>query len=503
MDKSNQKTDLQSKVRLYMKNTFLMTSCMAALCFFGFLTTAKAQVPNGDFEYWKSQKSTAPENWDILGIISKTNGSIGGNAIKLQNDKNSGTFSMALMVAFDTGAFYAPKFAYSATPDSVTITYKPLLGLDTATVRLAFTKTGDGFPLAYADIQIMGNSFSWITKTFAVNYINPTSGLIADSAYILISSSDEVSGPLSSGSIELDLFTFKYANNNACTNIPNYSFENWHSTSVEYPDNWVTLPLLLADQGVKFNVSGKSSDKFNGSYALELAPFLAIDPQTGFEDTFPAAAITIRNGSSPNEANFNAPAFPINQRYTSFRGMIKSNLVNGDVAMAWVNIFDADSIVGNMFYIDTANYNTYTEFAEDITWDTGFKGTPDSACIMLYLIDRNFTGIRSLNSRAVFDNLRFDNWNVGVNSKTQLVKSGISPNPCKGDAMLKINCALSTEIEISVYNSAGIEIQRTANQVAAGITNLSIDLKGQATGIYYVKVKSSTQISTHKIILIQ
>lgn len=492
----------QSKRKLHMKNNFLLAASMAALCLFGFVNDTLAQVPNGDFENFKSQKSTAPENWDILGLISKTAGPSGGNAIKLLNDKNSGTFSMTMMVAFDTGAFYAPRFPYTATPDSVTITYKTQLGTDTASIRMAFSQTGDGFPLAYADIQITGNNFAWITKTYPVQYIHPIAGLVADSGYVLISSADEVNGPNSNGSLEIDKLTFKYSNNNACPNIPNFSFENWHSTSVEYPDNWVTLPLLLADQGVKFNVSSKSNDAFTGSSALELTPFLAIDPETGFEDTFPGAALTVRNGLSPNEADFNIPSFPINQRYTSFRGQIKSTLNNGDAAMVWVNVFDADSLVGNAFYLDTASIASYTEFAEDITYDTSFKGIPDSASIVLYVIDRDFSGINSLSSKAYFDNLRFDNWNTGIANAGATTKSGIYPNPCHGSTLLKINAEKPAACEVTIYNAAGSQIQMINQHIPKGSSNIALDLKGQATGVYYISIKTENYFKTHKIILL-
>lgn len=467
----------------------------------GLFSYLSAQVPNGSFESWNSRSSEIPDNWTITGNVSKSSGSSGGNAIKMSNSLSDNVFCIAMQSNFDTGAFYAPYYIYSGTPDSMTVTFKADLGLDTASISAAFTKSGEDIPLAIADVQIWGNSSGWVTKTFPVNYINSTPSLTADSGYLLIHSADPVFGPLSDGTLEIDRITFKYASNSAAPDIPNHNFENWHGASVEYPESWVSYHLFLYEQGVKSSFTSKTTDKFDGTYAIELAPLIAPNPETGFDDTFPNAAVTIRPGLDALESDIFTPSFPVNQRYTSFRGQYKASLSGGDIAIAWVNLFKSGNAVGSAFFVTSASQANYIEFSEDITWDSAFSGNPDSATVALMLTDSTLSSINSLSSRAYFDNLRFDNWNAGLDAN-RLSRSGIYPNPSSGNISVKMFTGSEDEGVIEVINASGAVVARQSVDLGSGRNIVPMDLKSYPRGIYYIRIQSSTIQTTHKIILI-
>lgn len=484
---SNRKTNMKKLL-----SGILLSSIFIAL---------NAQVPNGDFENWKTNSSENPANWTTVGNVTKVDGSTtGAKALRMANNSTKGSFSIASIVNYDTGAFFAPAFDYNGTPDSVIIEYRSNLGPDTASVAIAFTKSGEDLPVSFAQIRIAGNSGGWVKRVFAVDYINPTISLTADSGYIVISSADEVFGPSGSGTLDIDQISFKYLNNAPAPVIPNFSFENWYGTSAESPDQWGTSHLMLNEQGSKGNFSSKTLDKYNGAFALELKGFITPDPNTGFMDTFPGMAITLPAGSSASDGNLFRPAFNINSRYTSFRGQYKTDLFSGDVAVVWANIFSGDSVVASAYFSDNQSHNSFIEFSADFTWDTSFTGVPEKATIALFVADSSFSGINSLKSRVVFDNLRFDNWNTSV-IKTSELKSGVYPNPSSGKMALKIQSGLNTSASLKVFSTEHKLVYDQSIALSEGNNHSVIDLGHLSPGIYYLQLNNSNTLNTHKIII--
>lgn len=476
----------------FFKNMIVAGMCLPVVVF--------SQVPNGNFENWKSSAAVVPDIWTSTGKISKISGNGTGNAISLENSASDGIFSMVMQAAFDTGAFLAPFYPYNGTPDSIYLVYHANLGLDTASLSIAFTKSGETIPVAIADIQLSGNSGGWVTKVFPVNYIHTVPQLIADSGYIVIHSADPVFGPMSDGFLNIDEISFGYANNTPAPLIPNYGFEDWHSASVEYPENWVSYHRYLYDQGVVKNFTTRTTDSYEGAAAAVLEPFIAQNPETGFEEAFPNALVSIRPGQEPLEAGLFEPAFPINQRYTSFRGHYKSDLQNGDMAVVWVNIFKDGNVVGSAYFMATGQQNTFTEFSEDIAYDSGFTDIPDSATVVLMVADTTLSGITSMNSRAVFDHLRFDNWNTDVWHANAL-KSGVYPNPATGTVQVRIMSGNAQDAQILVIDARGKIVKTTNPLLHEGPNRISINLSDLPGGIYFLQVQVNEITEKHKIIL--
>jgi hypothetical protein len=478
-----------------MKITQHKSSILIAMLF-GCMNWASAQVPNGGFENWSTQSKVVPENWSLDGDFTKVSGKTGA-ALRFKNKQSQGV-SYALQANFDTSAYFTSAFSYAATPDSFNVMFNPLLGGDTASVQVGFLKAGELIALGFGELT--GNSGNWTNISFPINYISGTPNLVADSAYIWIASADAVFGPYSSGSIDIDAITFKLKDNSAAPTIPNYSFENWHGSNVEYPTHWVSSALYYSNEGSLISNSTKSNSGVGGSLACEIRGITIQDGESAEMDTLPGILLSIRPGTSVSESDVFTPSFAINQRYSSIRGTLKSSLEKGDVAIIWVNVWDADSIVGSVQFMDAVSHIGFTEISEDITYNPAFTGVPDSATIALMVSDSSIEDINSLNSYAIFDDIRFDIWSTQTAALPSF-KASFYPNPSHGTGVLKMNAQESGLYQIEVRNASGQVVYEQQGQAVSGPQLISTELSNLSQGTYFLQVRFGKNRYNERILL--
>lgn len=471
-------------------------SAILAAMLFGCMNWATAQVPNGGFENWSTQSKLVPENWSLDGDFTKVSGKT-GTALRFKNKQSQGV-SYALQANFDTSAFFTSAFPYAATPDSFNVLFNPLLGGDTASVQVGFIKSGELIAVGFGELT--GNSGAWTNSSFAINYISGTPSLVADSAYIWIASADAVFGPYASGSIDLDAITFKFKDNSAAPNIPNHSFENWHGSTVEYPTHWVSSALYFSNEGSLISNSTKTTAGVGGSLACEIRGITIQDGESAEIDTLPGILLSVRPGIPVSESDVFTPSFAINQRYSSIRGSLKSSLEQGDVAVIWVNIWDADSIVASVQYMDGVSHTGFTEISENITYNPSFTGIPDSATIALIVSDSSIEDINSLSSYAIFDDIRFDIWSTKT-ATLPLFKASFYPNPSHGTGVLKMNASESGLYEIEVRNASGQVVYQQQGQAVAGPQLIPTELNNLSQGTYFLQVRFGKNRYNERIIL--
>ncbi|MBS3913834.1 MAG: T9SS type A sorting domain-containing protein [Bacteroidetes bacterium] len=461
-------------------------------------------IPNNNFENWKSTSEISPENWKTFGAVQKVAGKSSGFSIKLSNNSSTGQLSVMAQMRIDSSIFYKPAFSYAANPDSVTIVYRPLLGTDTAYFKFGFTTTGEEIPVLALEFALGGNSGQWTSATFPIPYTNPTPLLSADSGYAIISSADEVFGPFGSGSIEIDQISFKYTNNNPAPDIPNGALENWHSYAVEHPDAWATTPLFLQKQGFQINESSKTTDAYSGSSGIVLRGITIDNPLTQSIDSLPGQAITLRDPQNPimSDLDIFSPTFAVSARYSSLRGYVKSDLKGGDRAVAWVNFFSGDSVVGSAIFSDPNNHSNYISFSEDITWDSTFSGIPDSATVLLMLTDSMYFGFSDAQSFAQFDNLSFENWNSSVKKVSTAYKTAVFPNPSNGTIGFRGQVP-SGNYTLTITSSNGAEVYTECGETPNGKLIRSLNLSHLQNGIYTLTLISNQEKFNQKLIIIK
>ena len=78
----------------------------------------------------------------------------------------------------------------------------------------------------------------------------------------------------------------------------------------------------------------------------------------------------------------------------------------------------------------------------------------------------------------------------------------VAPNPTTGQFAITIDLAQNEDITVDVFNNVG---QKVAEVVNANLSNgtYSVDLSGNANGIYYVKMQVKDAVITKKVMLNQ
>jgi hypothetical protein len=161
--------------------------------------------------------------------------------------------------------------------------------------------------------------------------------------------------------------------------------------------------------------------------------------------------------------------------------------------MVFVNLFNADSIVGStIITIDSTN-GKYSKFEKDIFWLPGYSGNCDKATIAFYITDSTGLKMVSPESQAWIDNIEFGNFGVKTQKAEALSHFTIFPNPAKDQTRISLSGKEKTTLYL--INTEG-KIVRSYSQVKNGE---SIALNGLAAG-FYLLVSPETAI-TQKLII--
>jgi hypothetical protein len=470
-----------------------MRKCIVV--FFALPAILAAQIPNPYFEAWDTRTVESPKNWISSGDYSKIQGSTTGSfALRLKNNALNGTISSAMQLAFTDSGLQKPAFAINGTADTMQIQYRSNLGNDTAYLYVGLFKAGEAFPVVFQSILISGNTTGFVTKQFALEYIHPDVGLVADSGYILIYSGDEISGPKSSGYIDIGWIRFKKSGT-LLNNLPNYNFTDWNTYGFDFPLGWTTGTAAGIDKGGAGNFTSKSGDAKRGFSALKIQATSIVNA-AGKTDTIPGYAITVKGSSAAELQNpdEDQPAFSLGlqNRPMAIHGYVKNTFYGGDRLFVFLNLFKADSIVGSTVVQITQNNSSYIEFSENINWLPTFSGVADSASIGMILLDSAQEKVNDLRSFALIDDLWLENYPVStpkIESVTQLIAY---PNPCRDALRVKSNLPLGSELTLIGFNGMKIQTVKTDDQGSAqfSTTNLSAGpyiLRSMKTG-------TSTQI---------
>lgn len=90
---------------------------------------------------------------------------------------------------------------------------------------------------------------------------------------------------------------------------------------------------------------------------------------------------------------------------------------------------------------------------------------------------------------------------VGTEELTSANFSGVTPNPTTDKFVLTYNNEKESQIKVEVSNIAGQVVYTENVENYKGSYHKEINLTGNATGMYFVKVVSNNNVTTHKVIL--
>ena len=78
---------------------------------------------------------------------------------------------------------------------------------------------------------------------------------------------------------------------------------------------------------------------------------------------------------------------------------------------------------------------------------------------------------------------------------------GIIPNPANGIFEVRVNSMPESELSVQIYNAIGKLIQSKSIVTESEIQNISFDLTGQSSGLYFIRVSDGDYLVTRKLLL--
>ncbi|MCS7086751.1 MAG: T9SS type A sorting domain-containing protein, partial [Bacteroidia bacterium] len=77
----------------------------------------------------------------------------------------------------------------------------------------------------------------------------------------------------------------------------------------------------------------------------------------------------------------------------------------------------------------------------------------------------------------------------------------VYPNPTKGPVTLSFSCAEATRADVSVFNLLGTKVFEKTYETAQGQNEISPDLTGSPTGIYFVRLSVGEHAQTVRLVV--
>jgi hypothetical protein len=417
---------------------------------------AQSTIVNGNFNNWTQNQFKVPNKWMVIGSVGMDSSKTAGNSrgIKLSNNLSSKTISYALEVGAAYPRLLNGGYSISGTPASIKINYNSSnLGNDSALVIVGFTKGVDPMPMILQQFYILPEASGSGDNSITVplKYIHTIPSLVADSAFIYISSSIGSGTPNSTGSISIYDISFP---DGKTAETANLDFESWGGLSVLKPSSWYSSLDAYEEKVAKiagisqFNLQTSTA---RSGYALILKQCPVV-MQSGTE-ILPSWVVS--QNPSLSLGAMDIPSFSVNQRYVSLRGYWKGSLSTGDRVSVMVNFFDADTLVGSAMFSrnsTTAAPSNYTLFSENVVWISGYTGTPTKATVGTFLTDSSFQLASAPSSVIYLEDLSLDMNTASVNRVQTNVAITLFPNPTDGDFTIR---AAQPIKRVSMINTVG------------------------------------------------
>jgi len=434
----------------------ILTVILLVLGFAFARLNAQATIVNGNFNNWTQTQFKVPNKWMVIGSVSMDSSKTLGNSrgIKLSNSLSNKTISYALEVGAAYPNILNGGYAISGTPNSIKINYNSsALGSDSALVIVGFTKGLDPMPMILQQFYLLPDASGSADNTITVplKYIHTIPGLVADSAFIYISSSNGSGTPNSTGSISI--YDISFPDGKTATTA-NLDFESWGGLSVLKPSSWYSSLDAYEEKVAKIsgiNQFALQTSSARSGYALILKQCPVV-MQSGTE-ILPSWLVS--QNPSLSVGAMDIPSFSVNQRYVSLRGYWKGSLSTGDRVSVMVNFFDADTLVGSAMFSQNSTStvpSNYTLFNENIVWVPGYTATPKKATVGAYLTDSSFQLASAPSSLIYLEDLSLDMNAASVNRLQTNVAITLFPNPTDGDFTIR---AAQPIKRISMINTLG------------------------------------------------
>jgi hypothetical protein len=265
---------------------------------------------------------------------------------------------------------------------------------------------------------------------------------------------------------------------------PNAGFNDWDSLVLLQPNRYLSSDRLFgAARYVVQNVLRESKAR-SGSYALRLQTGTA-NGLSGSETL--GAFILSSHSLDALEADPERPSFPVQSKFASFRGFYQMNTI-GDTAQAEINMFYQGNLVGNGVWRSAANVGSWTEFSADISYDPLFSGIPDSATVLLSLLNPDGLSAKPGNWFLV-DDLYLSNWATSTRHINAQTAWKVYPNPAKDRIYMEHPGAAEGQLYFRILDMSGREFRSGSSSWEGQGAVSEISVEGLSAGAYLLQCR--------------
>jgi len=435
-------------------------------------------VPNGGFENWNTISYDNPTPWDnsnrrnvesdLPVNVTKVPG-VSGFGVRLQTVANATDTSFAYIANFQNEPNGEGGLPYTQIPTAFTGSYRYNLGTtDSAIMILYFKKNGVILSSNFYQFRgATGSQLTYTTFSFPINSFTT----VPDSVVFAAASSNAMSGiGVQVGSF-LELDNLSFTGPGVTQAMPNGTFENWTTETVNSIVNW----NISGDQGFS-----RVSPGHTGNYAVQL-----VTQDYGSEGIW-GAGVAMGDNSQSGPVG----GMPISHYVDTLCGYYKYSRDFGSVDSArfmYHGLWNGVMQTGQDFRMGPAANWTYFEFplnpwmAPIDTLNFSFSSSNE------WPINNATAG-----STLVLDDIHLKSQQVGLKSINpfDMIISAY-PNPTTDLLNLKWSKKLNENVTMNVYSISGQLI--SSEVIESGNNSARVNVKNYTNGAYLITISSSNK----------
>lgn len=292
----------------------------------------------------------------------------------------------------------------------------------------------------------------------------------------------------------LQIFCF----NSFAQQIPNNSFESWSGGE---PDSWHTTNTIL---GINFNTVAK--DVADPQQGVASAKLTAVTKDIFFVGKYKIPGVLTLGNLNVNllsQTYSLTGGASFMGRPQKLKGYFKYQPVNNDTCVFGLGLFKWNNgkqdTLGFAAMKTMGTYNSWTYFEIPVHYLV--QGDPDTMNIVI-LNSNPLDGIDHTGTKLWVDNLSFDYGTVDIEGVTSAKGLRIYAEPDAQQLILEFAFDKQQNLDISLFNMAGIETNRWKRSVQRSTEKL--DVNNLSPGLYVIRITSGNRlIDTRKITILK
>ncbi len=457
---------------------------LSLLGLYSVLFAQNPQIANNSFENWtdhtfKSLHDYRDSGDENYGIIEQLTDAVHGQySVKLETRLRYGELETGFIINFD-GDSFSGGVPYSQHVDSVCGYYKAhLIAQDSALLVALFKKNGG---IIGGNIYRFGAGSNTNTWTRFCYPTNMPSVVVSDTLMFGAASSNVETGGMENGSwIQLDSITLK-SGNQILPPITDFSFENWDSRTVSFPDDFdSSLSYEIASNPLPVE---KVTDATDGNYAVKLNTVFSQQYQdviegavtNGVMNDWPfSGGLFIGQSQIPDQVSWDYKVQVAG--FNNYDPSISVIFRNNGVSVSTFGRSYSNTVNMYQHEVVSINLNVPADTLQFVAFSGDFLG----------------------NSLWV-DNVEL-HYPAGVTENLNIHQLVAYPVPAKDRINLDITAIKPEKITIELYDMNGKMVWQNKYHLQAGNNKVSINTTQLPPGTYHFRMEGERSLLTRKFL---